>query len=62
MVATVNLPDVPLRSNEIIVKDYSENEGVLDFLIKEDIVETPHKYVQLEFVRCWICKLAKTPN
>ena len=40
-VATVNLPDVLLEDNEVLVKDYSENEGILDFLIDNNIVTLP---------------------
>lgn len=36
--ATVYL-DVPMRSNEVAIKNYSENEGVLDLLIAEDLIK-----------------------
>lgn len=36
--ATVNMPNVLLEDNEVLVKDYSENEGMLEFLIKNNIV------------------------
>ena len=31
-VATVNLPEVTLKENELIIKNYSENEGMLETL------------------------------
>lgn len=37
-VATVNMPDVLLMPNEVLVKDYSENEGMLEFLTVHNIV------------------------
>jgi hypothetical protein len=37
LIASVNLPDWGLRPNEIAIKNYSENEGVLDVLIREII-------------------------
>lgn len=37
--ASVNLPDVELAHDEICVKDYSENEGMLAALIAAGIVE-----------------------
>lgn len=49
-VATVNMPDVLLADNEVLVKDYSENEGVLDFLIKYNIVTPTPNGVQSGFV------------
>ncbi len=36
--ATVNMPNVLLEYDEVLVKDYSENEGMLEFLIKNNIV------------------------
>lgn len=36
--ATVNMPNVLLEDNEVLIKDYSENEGMLEFLIKNNIV------------------------
>jgi hypothetical protein len=36
--ATVNMPNVLLEDNEVLVKDYSENEGMLEFLIRNNIV------------------------
>ncbi len=36
--ASVNIPDVELRENEVIIKDYSENEGVLNALISAGVV------------------------
>lgn len=39
--ATVNVPDYPLAPNEVVIKNYSENEGMLDVLIKAGIVSEP---------------------
>jgi len=38
-VASVNLADAPLAPECVYVKDYSENEGMVDWLIKQDIIE-----------------------
>jgi hypothetical protein len=48
--ATVNVPEVLLADNEVLVKDYSENEGVLDFLIKYNIVTPTPNGVHSGFV------------
>lgn len=50
--ATVNIPDVLLADNEVLIKDYSENEGVLDFLIRYNIVTPTPNGVQSGFV--WV--------
>lgn len=49
-VATVNMPDVLLADNEVLIKDYSENEGILDFLIRNNIVTPTPNGVQSGFV------------
>jgi hypothetical protein len=36
--ATVNVPEIPLLNGYTFIKDYSENEGVLDFLLENKIV------------------------
>jgi len=37
--ATVNVPDVDIEDDEIIVKDYNENEGMLDALKRVMVIE-----------------------
>ena len=49
-VATVNMPNVLLADNEVLIKDYSENQGVLDFLIKYNVVTPTPNGVQSGFV------------
>lgn len=49
-VVTVNKPEVLLADNEVLVKDYSENEGMLDFLVKNNIVTPTPNGVQSGFV------------
>jgi hypothetical protein len=56
-VATVNVPEEKLAENEVIIKDYSENKGMLDWLIKNEIVEYTGRYVTTGFVMCPICVL-----
>jgi hypothetical protein len=50
MVATVNIPEVPLTENEVIIKNYSENEGVLEFLQENGIVGPVKREVGTGFV------------
>lgn len=52
MVATVNIPEVPLAENEVIIKNYSENEGVLEFLQENGIVGPVKREVGTGFVSC----------
>ena len=60
--ATVNVPDFPLKDNEVAIKDYSENDGMLAALIHGNVVHMPHKYVQTGFESCPVCILKVLPN
>jgi hypothetical protein len=57
--ATINLPNVSLNDDEVIIKDYSENEGILNILLINGVVELTGKSVDTGFVNCEICKLIK---
>lgn len=54
---TINLPEQPLNNNEIFVKSYSENEGMIDFLVKEGFVEDTGQRVQTGYVEAVVAKL-----
>lgn len=53
--ATTNLPDIQLDENEVIIKNYSENEGVLQALIKAGVVYSPERFVDAG--RFPVCRL-----
>lgn len=55
--ASVNLPDVLLKENEVLIKDYSENEGILSFLVENNIVRDTGYGVQSGFVYIPVCEL-----
>lgn len=56
-VATVNLPEEPLDKDEVIIKDYSENEGMYKTLHDAEIISAPVRLVKTGFVECPVCKL-----
>lgn len=58
-VATVNLPDVELEEDEVIIKNYSENEGILELLEKEGIVKRTGRSVKTGWVTVPVCKILK---
>ena len=60
MVATVNVPEVSLGPTEVIIKNYSENEGVLEFLQEHGIVGEVKREVGIGFVSCPIVDLLNT--
>jgi len=57
-VATTDLPDLKVKcEDEVLIKDYSENEGILDFLISNNIVIFTGKTVVSGWVELYICTL-----
>jgi hypothetical protein len=55
--ATVNLPDAPLGKNEVCVKDWSENEGMLRSLVAAGVVKPTGKTIRSGFVEVPVCEL-----
>ena len=56
-VASVNLPDHRMEADEIAIKDYSENEGMLEALMKAKVVSAPLRYIESGFVTIPVCQL-----
>jgi hypothetical protein len=54
--ASVNLPDVELTSDEVAIKNWSENEGILDILVDAGVVAEPHKTEPTGYTYAHICK------
>ena len=46
-----------LEQGEVAIKDWSENEGILDFLVQNKIVKEPHRFVKSGYVKIPICEL-----
>jgi len=57
-VASVNLPNERMEETEVAIKDYSDNEGMLDALIAAGVVQAPHRFADSGYVRIPICRLA----
>lgn len=55
-VATVNLPELALAADEVIVKDYSENEGLLELLVAAEVVSPPLRELQSGYVTLHVCR------
>lgn len=55
--ATTNLPDDPLGPDEVFVKDYSENEGMLAALVAAGLVEPTGRSVRTGFVTVPVAKI-----
>tara|TARA_R110002126_G_scaffold263105_2_gene406115 strand:+ start:202 stop:510 length:309 start_codon:yes stop_codon:yes gene_type:complete len=58
LTASINIPMEELDNDEVIIKNYSENEGILEALIEARIVSEPVDYANVsKFVTAPICKL-----
>jgi hypothetical protein len=62
LTATVNIPDVDLKGREIVIKNYSENEGVLGFLLQHSIVGPVKREIGIGFVSCPVVDLIQYPE
>ena len=48
---------VNIGENDVIIKNYSENEGILTALINAGIIQEPHRAFSYNFVTLYVCKL-----
>ena len=49
--------DVNIQDDEVIIKNYSENEGILEALIDAGIIEKPYAQIPVNFVTLYVAKL-----
>lgn len=57
VIATVNLEE--LDSDEVAIKDYSENEGVYDALLNAGVIHPKHRELKSGFISAPICRLTE---
>lgn len=55
--ASINVPEVDLADQEVIIKNYSENEGVLDILVGQGIISSPIRSISYGYCDSPVCKL-----
>lgn len=55
--ATVNLPTAKLGHNEVAIKDYGENAGLLDALVAAGVVKPTGQTVRSGFFEVPVCEL-----
>lgn len=60
--ATVNMPQLDLKKDEVCIKDYSENEGMVRALEIAGLIQPPHAIVQTGYVQIPICRINFDPN
>lgn len=57
LVITICVPELFLEEDEMVIKNYSENEGIMDFLLEYNIVKMTFRTVQVGYVQVPIVKL-----
>jgi hypothetical protein len=55
-IATLHMPELFLAADEVVIKDYSENTGMLDLLVAAGVVSPPLRTVQSGFVTLFVCR------
>ena len=59
--ATVNVPEAELAADEVCIKDYAENAGVLDLLVLMGVVEPTGRRIPTGFVDVPVARLLVAP-
>lgn len=57
--ATCSIKGAELEWGEVIIKDWSENNGMVDALVKAGVVEPSHRQIQTGFVQAKVCRLTQ---
>lgn len=60
--ATINQPDFDLEPDQVLIKNYAENESVLDTLVNAGIIEDTGLTVPVGHAVANVCRLLKTPT
>ena len=55
--ATVNVPDIDVPPGLVLIKDYSENEGMLSVLTEAEVVQPTGRTVPVGYCHAHICQL-----
>jgi len=59
--ATINLPHIELADDEVIIKDYSENQGLYEEMVKAGHISPMIRDVASGWISAPVCKLLLTP-
>jgi len=60
--ATVNQPDFNLEPNQVLIKDYAENEGILAALVNTGVIEDTGMTAPVGHARARLCRLLVQPT
>lgn len=57
--ATISVPHLILDETEVVIKNYSENEGILEVLENAGVIKQTGQFATVGYVQAPICKLLK---
>ena len=49
--------DITIGTDQVIIKNYSENEGILEALVRSGIIEKPFMTIPVNFVTLYVSTL-----
>ena len=52
----IDIPEINYPE-EVVIKDYSENKGLLSEMIRIGLVDEPHAYITVGYAQAPVCKL-----
>ena len=55
--ATINVANMPLRENQVVIKDYAENAGLLQALETAEVVQPTGVRCHVGYEQADICRL-----
>lgn len=56
-IATVNVPEVDLAEDEVVIEDYSENDGMLVAFLEAGLIDEVVGITKVGFASCPICRI-----
>src|SRR5687767_9129052 len=60
LIATVNLPEQELEEDEVFIKDWSENAGIYETLVRAGLILRYQSWVNLGGCNAYRCKLVSS--
>jgi hypothetical protein len=56
--ATINYPNTLMEKDQVLIKNYSENDGIVDALVDAGIIEKEEELlIGLHSCSTWVCNL-----
>ena len=56
MVASVNINELDVAENEVLIKNYSENEGIYEALMEANVIKKAKQIYQTTFAEFHLCE------